>query len=224
MLNKDILNKDFGTFIFDCDGVILNSNQIKSNAFYETALFFSEDIADNFKKYHIENGGISRYKKFKYLLDILVKNNTNIITLDELLYKYKQIIYDKLISSEVATGLFDLKKTFNNTNWIVVSGGDQLELRTLFDIKNISSFFNLGIFGSPETKIEIINKQLKENKIKYPVLFFGDSKYDYDVSKFFNFDFIFVSNWTELNNWKEFCANNNLIHIPNLEFFLNRHD
>ena len=219
MLNKKIINKLYKTFIFDCDGVILNSNNIKSNAFYETALIFSEEIAQKFLIYHKNNGGISRYLKFNYLLEHLVENNINNITQSQLLNIYANNIKAKLLNSEVSSGLLDFKNKYNKINWIVISGGDQDELRSLFDKKGITHFFDKGIYGSPKNKIEIIKYHLEHNNLQTPALFFGDSVYDYEVSKYFNFDFVFVSNWTELDDWSNFCKKNKIKHIPNLEYF-----
>ena len=62
----------YKTFVFDCDGVVLNSNQIKTDAFYEAAKAYGSENAQALKDYHIQNGGVSRYEKFKYfILDIL---------------------------------------------------------------------------------------------------------------------------------------------------------
>ena len=55
--------KRYHSLIFDCDGVILNSNQIKSDAFYNVAKQFGDIAAKKLLKFHLENGGISRYKK-----------------------------------------------------------------------------------------------------------------------------------------------------------------
>ena len=58
----------YNSIIFDCDGVILNSNTVKSDSFYSSALPFGEKAADLLLRYHLENGGVSRYVKFRYLI------------------------------------------------------------------------------------------------------------------------------------------------------------
>ena len=57
----------YDTFVFDCDGVILNSNEYKSEAFFKSTLKYGKENAKNLR-YHIKNGGISRNIKFKYFL------------------------------------------------------------------------------------------------------------------------------------------------------------
>ena len=203
----------YKTFVFDCDGVILNSNKIKSIAFYETALLFGPLEANLFLKYHQKNAGISRYKKFNFLLKKIKNSN---FTLEKLLSIYSNHVLDGLKNAEVSEGLLNLRRQYINSNWLIASGGDQDELRYIFKKKSLSKLFNNGIFGSPNDKYTIIEEQLKIGNITYPVIYFGDSKYDYEVSRKFNFDFIFISNWTEFRNWKYFCNKNKILNIPNL--------
>ena len=60
----------YQTIIFDCDGVILNSNFQKIEAYRNTAIRYgaSENQADQLAKHNIKLNGISRYVKFKYFL------------------------------------------------------------------------------------------------------------------------------------------------------------
>jgi beta-phosphoglucomutase-like phosphatase (HAD superfamily) len=62
----------YNTLIFDCDGVVLNSNAVKTNAFYQTTLPYGQAAADAMVEYHVANGGVSRYKKFAYFLESIV--------------------------------------------------------------------------------------------------------------------------------------------------------
>ncbi len=47
----------YQTLIFDCDGVILNSNQVKTQAFYKATLSYGEAAAESLVNYHIQHGG-----------------------------------------------------------------------------------------------------------------------------------------------------------------------
>ena len=53
-----------GQIIFDFDGVILNSHNIKTQAFYEIFKKYGKKIATKSKNYHINNVWISIYIKF----------------------------------------------------------------------------------------------------------------------------------------------------------------
>ena len=73
--------QDYKTIVFDCDGVILNSNKVKSDAFSTVAKKYGEDEAKKLVSYNKKNGGVSRYLKFQYFIQILhpvlklIKNN-----------------------------------------------------------------------------------------------------------------------------------------------------
>ena len=52
--------------IFDFDGVILDSVDVKTKAFKQMYSIYGDDVMRKVVDYHLLNGGISRYKKFKY--------------------------------------------------------------------------------------------------------------------------------------------------------------
>ena len=47
-----------------------------------------------------------------------------------------------------------------------------------------------------------------------------DSKYDHEASTNAGLDFIFVSDWTEVPDWQEFCQNNSITVFGNLKAIL----
>lgn len=48
------------TLVFDCDGVVLNSNRIKTEAFRVVAAPYGDAAAGALVQYHLAHGGISR--------------------------------------------------------------------------------------------------------------------------------------------------------------------
>ena len=72
------IGQDIKTVIFDCDGVLFDSNHIKSNVFSEVLSGESREAIDAFSKFHAANGGLSRYKKFDWFYrDYLDKEEKN---------------------------------------------------------------------------------------------------------------------------------------------------
>ncbi len=191
----------YKTIIFDCDGVILNSNKIKTESFYEVAKNFGEKEAIKLVNYHKSNGGISRYEKFKFFLAILNnKDSNNIPKLDELVNHYGELVFNQLLCCEHANKLFELREETINSKWCVVSGSDQKELRKVFLRRGLNKLFNAGVYGSPSNKIEIFEKLIKNKTIEQPAIFIGDSKYDFDCSVYYGLDFIFVQRWSEISS------------------------
>lgn len=212
---------EYKTLVFDCDGVILNSNKIKTEAFYRVALAYGEPAAQELVRYHVENGGVSRYKKFKYFLDEIVPNLTNNKVsgrnLEALLGNYAKIVLDGLLSCELAEGLEELRKKIPEANWLIVSGGDQTELNEVFSKRKLSHLFDGGIYGSPDTKDEILSREIGSGNIILPALFLGDSKYDYQAATTANLDFVFLSDWSEVNSWEEWCQINQIAYYSSLK-------
>jgi phosphoglycolate phosphatase-like HAD superfamily hydrolase len=214
-MNK-LLLAGYRSLFFDCDGVVLNSNKIKTAAFYKAALPYGEISAQRLVDYHIANGGVSRYQKFNFLLEEIVTFDRPGPSLDELLNVYATEVRQGLLECEIAEGLVELREKTATADWFIVSGGDQCELREVFDARGLSSFFNGGIYGSPATKDEILSRLLDSNVPDFTGLFLGDSKYDYESAARANLDFVFINHWTEVEDWQQWCAEYNLRSVEKL--------
>ena len=189
--------------IFDCDGVILNSNNIKTEAFGEVVAYFGDKASKSLINFHLERGGISRYEKFKYFVEVIaLKLNLNLkhISLDDLINRYSSIVKKKLEKCEINTDIINYKK-ISKAKWFIVSGSDQKELREIFSKRKICEIFDGGIYGSPLNKEDIFYNLLQKNKInKSESLYIGDSEYDHISSAKFELDFIFLKKWSEFKN------------------------
>ena len=205
----------YATLIFFFYGVILDSNKIKTTAFYNAALSYGQDAAEALVNYHEQNGGISRYVKFEYFLEEILGLEVETKIINNLLSSFVSEVQEELTLCQISLGLKDLRKN-SNSNWLVVSGGDQKELRCIFSERNLTENFNCGIFGSPETKDVILSREIDNGNIKFPALFIGDSKYDFQAAKATNIDFVFAYDWTEVKDWREYCNENGLEVIKNL--------
>ena len=218
--------RKYKTFIFDCDGVILNSNEIKTNCFRRILREYNQNAIEEFIDYHQKNGGISRYIKLEYFLKNILpkysnKYNLNHYELNKLLLKYSNECINSLSNSEVTKNLNEMRKITGNIPWIVVSGGDQDELKKVFEYKNIYNYFNGGVYGSPDKKIDIIDREIKKGNINYPALMFGDSKLDHEVSVIHEIDFIFVNKWSDFKDYSKYCRENSIREISYLyDFFI----
>lgn len=192
---------DYDQYFFDCDGVILDSNNIKSDAFFKVASLFSPSQAHNFLIFHKTNGGISRFEKFKYFFSVMLEMKTFNHELEKSLSLFKTYTTEGLEKCNIVEGVDKFLESLPKTSQrFVVSGGLEEEVFHALKIKNLHSHFN-GIYGSPKNKYEIM---LNTRSQAQRAVFFGDSKLDYEVAHKFNCDFVFISGQTEFENYQSF--------------------
>jgi phosphoglycolate phosphatase-like HAD superfamily hydrolase len=121
-----------------------------------------------------------------------------------------------LLHCEVAQGLLALREITPDANWMILSGGDQQEIRTLFAKRNLQSLFDGGLFGSPDNKDTVLAREKMNGNLQFPALFIGDSKYDYEAAIRAGLDFVFLSDWTEVADWQTYCEANKIKVLANI--------
>ena len=60
---NNLFSNYYRTIIFDCDGVILDSNELKTDSFIQLLDNQPKKVINTFISYHKKNGGITRQKK-----------------------------------------------------------------------------------------------------------------------------------------------------------------
>jgi len=218
---KKYLNlNDYELFVFDCDGVLLDSNSLKSQAFRLTLDKYPKELVDDFISYHEINGGISRHVKFEYFLSNILKITNYQKEYKSLLKKFSKVSMNLIISeAKFIPGIKDLLKIIHkkNKHAIVCSGTDEIDLQNILALKEIDHYFSY-IYGSPKTKKDILFKTLstfQSNSIKG--IFFGDALSDYEAAIKFGFDFIFVSYNSDWSNISQIPNYKNLSFVRSFE-------
>ena len=208
--------------VFDCDGVVLDSNVVKTEAYFCAAknLGATDIQAQALVDYHVKLGGISRYHKFDWYLREVLNQPVTETAIQKLLDNFSTELEVGLMQCNLAKGIFDLREATPDANWMILSGGDQQEIRNLFTKRKIAHMFNGGLFGSPDNKDLVLAREKANGNISQPALFLGDSKYDFEAATGAGLDFIFISDWTEVPDWQAFCAGNNIAALPNISQLL----
>lgn len=197
----------YKTIVLDCDGVVLNSNQTKIDAYYNTAkrMGGSDVQAQAFVDYHIKLGSIPRNDKIRYYITEIIQQPLTEHLFQAFMDTFTVILDETLMQCEVAPALYDLKKTTANARWMLMSGGDQSELREIFPRRGLDGLFELGIYGGPTKKNEHLSALIADGSIQFPALFIGDSRFDHLASTDAGLDFVFLSDWTDMPGWQTYC-------------------
>ena len=192
----------YDTFIFDCDGVLLDSNRIKTEAIRETlASRLSAEQVDAAIDHHVKNGGTSRYEKFQLYVGTAQEQAC--------LWEYA----DKIRISYLTCGTIPYVKELldclpDSSKRIVVSGGNQVEVVRALRSHSIRSHFDV-ILGSPTTKLDNCESLGRLGKTVY----FGDSELDFHLAEEMGWDFVFVYGATEFAEWATFFADKGILLI-----------
>lgn len=169
--------------IFDFDGVILESVGVKTEAF--RALFsFSKEHVDEIVRFHVENGGMSRFDKFRHIYANILHEDLSREKFDALSAQFAQLVEEKVIRAPFVAGapeaLVALQAQFP---LYIVSATPQDELIRIVHARGIAQYFR-GILGSPQQKAEHIRDILRTTGLSANhVIFVGDAINDWKAAQ-----------------------------------------
>ncbi len=165
--------------ILDFDGVILESCDIKTKAFQELFKNYPKHL-DAIVDYHINHGGVSRYKKFIHFYKNILKQPINDEKIKELGEKFSRLILDEVKICPFVPGAPEfLEEYYKKLKLYIASGTPEKELCAIVKERGLEIYFK-GVYGTPATKSEIIRRILKQERLrKNEVIFVGDSETDY---------------------------------------------
>ncbi len=170
--------------IFDFDGVILDSVELKTQAFAELFQEFPEDKVQKLLKFHLQNGGISRYHKIQYFFENIIYREISDHEILEYAKKYSKLTKEKLCNPKyIIKETFDfIKKKYKYYNMHVASGADEQDLLKICDKLKLTQYF-LSIHGSPIDKdILVKNILINNNYQNKETILIGDSINDFEVA------------------------------------------
>lgn len=179
--------------IYDFDGVICDSVDLKTDAFVELYCKYDTEIVEKIKNHHLQNGGISRYEKIKYFQNDILNKPMSQEEINKIADKFSQLVKEKVINSPYINGAFEfIKKQAKDSKQFICTGTPSDEITEIVAKKGIHLFFD-GVYGSPEPKVSIINKILS-GQDSYECVFFGDTMTDYNAAKECHLKFIGIKN------------------------------
>lgn len=169
--------------IFDFDGVILESLDVKRKAFLQAYEDYPEH-ADAISTYHLQNGGVSRYEKFVHINNNILHIQINEQILNELADRFSKAVFDEMLRCPYVRGALELIEVQHmNKKLFIASGSPEKELRLIVRERGISHYFK-AVYGTPASKVEIIARILYDEKLeKDEVIFVGDAMTDYNSAK-----------------------------------------
>ena len=194
--------KHYRAYIFDFDGVIKDSVRVKSEAFVQ--LYKKEGTAfqKRVEEYHLANGGISRYVKFKVWNEWLGRSTSEEV-IDELANNFAHLVIKKVVASPFVVGALEALKSANESALtFIATGTPDDEINLILSELELDECFR-EVHGSSSKK-PVIVKDILERFHLTPaeVLFIGDAQTDYHAALDNGLDFYlrktdYNSDWFE---------------------------
>jgi HAD superfamily hydrolase (TIGR01549 family) len=160
--------------VFDFDGVVLESADIKTRAFRQ--LFDGNSAA---VAYHVEHQGVSRYEKFRHITTQILGRSYTEEDERRLGERFSELVLDEVLACPFVPGAHELlQRRANELPLFVASGTPEEELRAIASARGVADCF-AGIYGTPPTKAEIIGRVLDETALAPDdVMMVGDATTD----------------------------------------------
>lgn len=190
-------------YIFDCDGVILDCNMIKSEAFKFALNKYQLPGTNWLIEYNRRYGGMSRHEKFdKYIKKFGLNNSI----LHDLLEAFSHYTTNRLNTCPVSSFFGSAESERIASASCVVSGGSEEEIVNTFRKRNLLRFFELGIYGNPVSKKMHLQNFMNKMLISKDSVYFGDSRMDFEICHALGIKFTFISEWSEFREWEAFFS------------------
>src|SRR5690606_14582405 len=143
--------------LWDFDGVLMDSMPVRNQGFELVLKEFPQQEVAQLMQFHLNNGGLSRYVKFRYFFEKIRNENISEEEVNKWASIFSDIMKSELVNPKllITDSLNFVKDNYQNYEMHIVSGSDQEELRFLCENMGLSNYFK-SINGSPAPKIQLV--------------------------------------------------------------------
>lgn len=169
--------------VLDFDGVIVESNAIKHQAFSELFSVFPER-REEIMAYHLSHNAVNRHEKFRYIMEKILKQKYDKKLAKKWALKFSELTRDKIIRCPYVAGALEFIKYFSGRYPLYLASATPLdELKVILKERGILQHFK-SAYGAPTPKIEMLTDIAKKEMVKpSEILYIGDSRDDYVASR-----------------------------------------
>ena len=171
--------------VFDFDGVILESAEVKTDAFVELYAGHGPEVVARVRDHHLANLGISRFKKFAWIAEHVLGQPLSETASAALGAQFSDLALAKVLAAPFVPGAEDALAQLDARGlpMYVASGTPDGELRMIVERRGLAPRFR-EVHGAPREKPDIINGVLAQLALApSQVLFIGDGMTDYKAAR-----------------------------------------
>jgi phosphoglycolate phosphatase-like HAD superfamily hydrolase len=168
--------------VFDFDGVILESANIKTEAFLELYADHPDKLGE-IRDYHIGQAGISRYVKFEHIQKNILGLPYTEADKRRASAEFERLTRERIFRCPEVPGAEKLLRGLSGrVKRIVGSGTPQAELELIVSTRGMGDWFE-ELWGTPRGKADIIRDVMARYQLSpRDVLMVGDGMSDYQAA------------------------------------------
>ena len=180
--------------IFDFDGVILDSVDIKTRAFARLFEEHGPEVVRQAVAHHLAHGGVSRFRKFRYIHEEILHRPLSEAESAHLGERFSALVFDEVVKAAWIPGAPEfLREHHTRYRCFIASGTPEEELVRIVALRELTPYF-VGVFGTPPKKEEIAHRILTEHRLgAEEVVFIGDAMTDFDAARACGLAFIGIA-------------------------------
>ena len=170
---------------FDFDGVILDSVDVKTKAFAKMFRKYGPEVEERVVEYHLNNGGVSRFDKFRYYYEEILNKPVNEKIIKTLSEQFSNLVIDGVLSSPFMPGAREILESLKEKEipCYIVSATPYEEINLIVKKKGLKGYFK-EVHGSPRKKWEICQEIINRKDYNpQNCLLIGDAMSDYEAAQ-----------------------------------------
>ncbi len=181
----------YDAIIFDFDGVLVESVDVKTQAFASMYMEYGQEIVEKVVAYHLKHCGVSRFNKFRYYEEVLLEKKLDAEKEKTLGEFFSKLVIDAVVAAPWVPGAKEfLDRYSNDISLFVASGTPNDEIKEIVEKRGMSNYF-ISVHGTPDKKAEIINGICDRHGFdRKRVLMVGDANADYEGAQLANVRFL----------------------------------
>jgi HAD superfamily hydrolase (TIGR01509 family) len=155
------LLEDLQLIVFDFDGTLCDSADVKTEAFYH--LYLEDEgpeFASRVRAYHLANAGVPRFDKIRTIEGEFRGSPPSEERLTEMADRFGAIVEERVIAAPLFDGVMDVLEAVD-LPVAVASATPTDELRRIVAAKGLDRYF-IAVEGSPRSKGDIVQALVEE--------------------------------------------------------------
>lgn len=171
----------FDAIVFDFDGVLVESVDVKTRAFAALYDPHGTDVVEQVVAWHLAHGGVSRYEKFRHFHRAFLGRTLASADESELGERFSALVEEAVIVADWVPGAREFLDAWHTRlPLFVASGTPEEELLRIIERRGMAHYF-AGVAGAPRKKGAILRDFLaRSDAAPARLLMVGDAMTDFD--------------------------------------------